>query len=81
MVLQVQIYGHSNPTSSNNIVNNLWTQSYLVINNANVFIEGMNTKGLSVVGTTLGNQLLRGGKTDPGINLLYIASILCTSIC
>ena len=47
-----------NPTSSNNIVNNLWTQSYLVINNVNVFIDGMNAKGLSVVGTTLGNQYL-----------------------
>lgn len=47
-----------NPTSSNNIVNNLWTQSYLVINNANVFIDGMNAKGLSVVGTALGNNYL-----------------------
>jgi hypothetical protein len=47
-----------NPTSSNNIVNNLWTQAYLVINNANVFIDGMNAKGLSVVGTTLGNNYL-----------------------
>jgi hypothetical protein len=47
-----------NPTSSNNIVNNLWTQSYLVINNVNVFIDGMNAKGLSVVGPTLGNNYL-----------------------
>lgn len=47
-----------NPTSSNNIVNNLWTQSYLVINNANVFLDGMNAKGLSVVGTTLGNNYM-----------------------
>lgn len=47
-----------NPTSSNNIVNNLWTQSYLVINNVNVFIDGMNAKGLSVIGTTLGNNYL-----------------------
>jgi hypothetical protein len=47
-----------NPTSSNNIVNNLWTQSYLVINNANVFLDGMNAKGLSVVGTALGNQYM-----------------------
>ena len=47
-----------NPTSSNNIVNNLWTQSYLVINNVNVFIDGMNAKGLSVVGTAVGNNYL-----------------------
>src|SRR5688500_18509824 len=47
-----------NHTIFNNIVNNLWTQSISVINHVNVFIDGMNAKCLSVVGTALCNNYL-----------------------
>jgi len=47
-----------NPTNSANSVINLWAQAYLVINNCNVFLEGMNAKGSEVVGTTLSNNYI-----------------------
>jgi hypothetical protein len=39
-------------------VRGLWGQAYQVINACNVFIDGMNNKGLSVVGEKLGNAYL-----------------------
>lgn len=47
-----------NPTNTANAVINLWAQAYLTINNCNVFIDGMNAKGLSVVGATTGNAYI-----------------------
>ena len=51
-----------NPTNSANAVVGLWAQAYGVINNCNLFIDGMEAKGLSVVGTTLGNNYLGEAK-------------------
>jgi starch-binding outer membrane protein, SusD/RagB family len=39
--------------SSQNSVKNLWSQAYFTINLCNLFIDGMATKGSSVVGATL----------------------------
>ena len=48
-----------NPTgTSQNSVKNLWAQAYFTINLCNLFIDGMFTKGTSVVGTTLSNNYL-----------------------
>ena len=45
-----------NPTNSANAVVGLWSQAYFVINSCNVFIEGMEAKGSSVVGAALGKN-------------------------
>jgi starch-binding outer membrane protein, SusD/RagB family len=42
-----------NPTNSANAVINLWNQAYLTINNCNLFIDGMNGGGTTVVGPAL----------------------------
>jgi len=44
--------------TSQNSVKNLWSQAYYTINLCNLFIDGMATKGTSVVGTTLSNNYL-----------------------
>lgn len=44
-----------NPTNSANAVVGLWGQAYSVINQCNVFIDGMAAKGTSVVGAAQGN--------------------------
>jgi len=43
------------PTNSATAVRGLWLQAYQVINACNVFIDGMNSKGLAVVGPAIGN--------------------------
>lgn len=46
------------PINTSNSVVNLWSSSYTAINNCNLFIDGMNAKGLSVVGNAVGNKYL-----------------------
>jgi len=48
-----------NPTgTSQNFIKNMWSQAYYAINVCNLFIDGMDTKGTSVVGATLSNNYL-----------------------
>jgi starch-binding outer membrane protein, SusD/RagB family len=47
-----------NVTNSATPVIGLWSQAYFVINSCNLFIDGMNDKGTSVVGATLGNAYI-----------------------
>jgi hypothetical protein len=48
-----------NPTgTSTNFVKNLWAIAYRTINTCNLFIDGMNAKGSSVVGATLANNYI-----------------------
>jgi starch-binding outer membrane protein, SusD/RagB family len=51
-----------NPTNSATAVKGLWLQAYQVINACNVFIDGMNSKGLAVVGNTIGNAYVGEAK-------------------
>ena len=44
--------------TSTNFVKNMWGQAYFVINLCNLFIDGMATKGTSVVGASLSNNYL-----------------------
>lgn len=44
-----------NPTNTATAVKGLWLQAYQLINACNVFIDGMNSKGIAVVGNTIGN--------------------------
>jgi hypothetical protein len=48
----------NNPTNSATAVKGLWAQGYSTINQCNLFIDGMNAKGLSVVGTSVGNNYI-----------------------
>ncbi len=43
-----------NPTNSATAIVGLWSQAYYTINCCNVFIDGMNAGGTTVVGATLG---------------------------
>ncbi|MER3465361.1 MAG: RagB/SusD family nutrient uptake outer membrane protein [Chitinophagaceae bacterium] len=47
-----------NPQGSTSFVENVWRAGYYAINNANIFIDGMNAKGTSVVGQTLANNYI-----------------------
>jgi starch-binding outer membrane protein, SusD/RagB family len=47
-----------NPTNTANAVVGLWAQVYSMINNCNVFIDGMTEKGTQVVGTATGNAYI-----------------------
>jgi starch-binding outer membrane protein, SusD/RagB family len=49
-------------TSTNQEVIGLWAQCYLVINNCNLFIDGMAGGGTAVVGTTLATQYIAEAK-------------------
>lgn len=44
--------------TSANFIKNMWSQAYYTINICNLFIDGMNAKGTSVVGATLGNNYI-----------------------
>ena len=44
---------NNNPTNSATAVVNLWSQAYYTINICNIFLEGMASKGTTVVGTSL----------------------------
>lgn len=48
--------------TSANFIKNMWSQAYYTINICNLFIDGMNAKGTSVVGTTLGNNYIGEAK-------------------
>jgi starch-binding outer membrane protein, SusD/RagB family len=58
VVTGFDVWNYTPSNSSTNSVLNHWSRAYYVINLANVFIEGMATKGTSVVGATLSNNYL-----------------------
>lgn len=51
-----------NPTNSSNSIGSFWTSSYYAINNANVFIDGMNAGGTAVVGEATGKANIAEAK-------------------
>ncbi len=51
-----------NPTNSSNSISTFWTNSYYAINNANIFIDGMNNGGIAVVGDTTGKAYVAEAK-------------------
>lgn len=58
VVTGFDVWNYTPSNSSTNSVLNHWSRAYYVINLANVFIDGMATKGTSVVGATLSNNYL-----------------------
>jgi hypothetical protein len=51
------------PTNSSNSITSFWTSSYYAINNANLFIDGMNDGGTNVVGAAKGKAYIAEAKT------------------
>ncbi|MCJ8211998.1 RagB/SusD family nutrient uptake outer membrane protein [Mucilaginibacter sp. RS28] len=49
-------------SSTSSEVLNLWSQAYFVINNCNLFIEGMNSTGSAVVGASLAANYISEAK-------------------
>lgn len=58
VVTGFDVWNYTPSNSSTNSVQNHWSRAYYVINLANIFIDGMATKGTAVVGTTLSNNFI-----------------------
>lgn len=58
VVTGLDVWNYTPSNSSTNSVQNHWSRAYYVINLANVFIDGMGTKGTTVVGQTLSNNFI-----------------------
>ncbi len=58
------LYASSTATA----VSGLWSQAYTVINNCNLFIDGMNSKGTSVVGATISNNYIAEARLIRGLS-------------
>ena len=56
VVTGFDVWNYTPSNSSTNSVQNHWSRAYYVINLTNVFIDGMATKGTTVVGATLSNN-------------------------
>ncbi len=56
VVTGFDVWNYTPSNSSTNSVLNHWSRAYYVINLANVFLDGMASKGTSVVGATLSNN-------------------------
>ena len=62
-----------NPTgTSQNFVKNVWGQAYFVINLCNLFIDGMATKGTTVVGAALSNNYVAEAKLVRAVSYLKL---------
>jgi hypothetical protein len=65
-----------NPTgTSQNFVKNVWGQAYYVINLCNLFIDGMATKGATVVGTALANNYVAEAKVVRAVTYLKLVEL------
>ncbi len=53
---------NNNPTNTATAVLNLWSQAYYTINICNIFLEGMSSKGSSVVGPALAANYIAEAK-------------------
>jgi hypothetical protein len=62
LVTGFDVWGLNAAGTSQNSIKNLWSQAYFTINLCNLFIDGMGTKGTSVVGTALSNNYLGEAK-------------------
>lgn len=56
VVTGFDVWNYTPSNSSTNSVQNHWSRAYYVINLANVFLDGMATKGTAVVGASLSNN-------------------------
>ena len=56
VVTGFDVWNYTPSNSSTNSVQNHWSRAYYVINLANVFLDGMATKGTAIVGATVSNN-------------------------
>ena len=56
VVTGFDVWNYTPSNSSTNSVQNHWSRAYYVINLANVFLDGMASKGTTTVGATLSNN-------------------------
>ncbi|MDB5229277.1 MAG: RagB/SusD family nutrient uptake outer membrane protein [Chitinophagaceae bacterium] len=61
-----------NPTNSATAVVGLWSSAYSVINQCNLFIDGMNSKGTSVVGAAAGNNYIAEARLIRALSYLNL---------
>ena len=57
LITNVDVWNFSASSSATSVLG-LWSQSYRVINYCNVFLDGMDAKGTSVVGTAVANRYI-----------------------
>lgn len=65
------------PTNSSTSITGFWAQAYFVINSCNVFIDGMNEKGTSVVGNTLGANYVAEARLIRAISYYSLLQHFC----
>ena len=53
---------NQNPTNSATAVERLWAYAYATINNCNIFIDGINNGGKSIISNTLANNYIAEAK-------------------
>lgn len=58
VVTGFDVWNYTPSNSSTNSVQNHWSRAYYVINLTNVFLEGMTTKGTSIVGAAVANNYI-----------------------
>jgi starch-binding outer membrane protein, SusD/RagB family len=58
VVTNFDVWNYTPSNSSGNSVTALWARAYLAINLANVFVDGMGTKGTAVVGEALSKNFV-----------------------
>jgi hypothetical protein len=61
-----------NPTNSATAIVNMWSAAYLSINNANLFIDGMNSTGMKVTGPTVGAQYIGEAKVVRALSYMAL---------
>lgn len=61
-----------NPTNSATAIVNVWQAAYLSINNANLFIDGMNTTGSKIAGSVLSPQYIGEAKLVRALSYLAL---------
>ena len=59
-----------NATNSSTAVVNLWYYAYLTINKCNIFLDGMEAGGTTVVGAEAAAKYIAEAKLIRGVNLL-----------
>lgn len=64
-----------NVANSTTSVKGLWSQAYYVINNCNLFIDGMNAKGSGVVGTTLSANYIAEARLIRALSYYSLAQL------
>ena len=59
-------------------VSDVWTQGYQIINGANVFLAGMDSKGTAVVGEAIGKNYIAEARLLRAISYYYLLQLYAT---